>query len=173
MDKKAAFAMCVLLFNAQSRGYVQLRKDDPLDPPVVDSDYRYLADPLDELVLSEGCRVANEILMEGGPTKEVIKGAWPETLTHHKHVSQKDWLPFVRDTVGTCYHPSGTCKMVDSKKDDPTGVVDERLRVRGVRNLRGVDVSIMPVVNNGHTQMPAYAIGEKAADMIKEDAKTL
>lgn len=49
-------------------------------------------------------------------------------------------------------------------------VVDAKLRVHGVEGLRVVDVSIMPIVNNGHTQMPAYAIGEKAADLIKADA---
>lgn len=171
IDQRAAFAMCVLLFNAHSRGYVALRKDDPLGAPIVDSNY--LADPLDELVLSEACKVANEILMQGSPTKEVIKGSWPQNLTHHSYTTDEQWKGLVKETVGTCYHPSGTCKMVDSTKGkgDGMGVVDERLRVLGVKNLRVVDVSIMPVVNNGHTQMPAYAIGEKAAVMMREDAK--
>lgn len=40
----------------------------------------------------------------------------------------------------------------------------------GVRNLRVADVSSVPQVNNGHTQMVAYGIGEGAAKMIKEDA---
>jgi choline dehydrogenase-like flavoprotein len=53
------------------------------------------------------------------------------------------------------------------QKDDPLAVLDAELRVRGVSNLRVADVSVMPTLNNGHTQMPAYAIGEKAADMIK------
>ena len=52
--------------------------------------------------------------------------------------------------------------------DDPMAVLDEQLRVRGVQGLRVADVSVMPSLNMGHTQMPAYAIGEKAADMIKE-----
>lgn len=54
--------------------------------------------------------------------------------------------------------------------DDRNAVLDSRLRVRGVRNLRVADVSSVPTVNNGHTQMVAYGIGEGAADMIKEDA---
>jgi len=166
---KGAFAMCVILMNGHSRGTVTLPKDNLLAAPVVD--HNYLADPLDELVLGEGCRYANEILMEGGPTKEVIKGSWPETLTHHKNSTREQWISYVQETVGTCYHPAGTCKMANSSSDDPMAVVDERLRVKGVQGLRVVDVSIMPTVNNGHTQMPAYAIGEKAADMIKEDAK--
>jgi choline dehydrogenase-like flavoprotein len=55
-------------------------------------------------------------------------------------------------------------------KDDPNAVLDSRLRVRGVRNLRVADVSSIPRVNNGHTQMVAYGVGEGAAEMIKEDA---
>lgn len=54
------------------------------------------------------------------------------------------------------------------KADDPWSVVDEKLRVRGVEGLRVADTSIMPALHGGHTQMPAYGIGEKAADLIKE-----
>lgn len=54
------------------------------------------------------------------------------------------------------------------KSSDPKSVVDENLAVRGVKGLRVVDCSIMPILHGGHTQMPAYGIGEKAADIIKE-----
>lgn len=53
---------------------------------------------------------------------------------------------------------------------DVKAVLDSRLRVRGVRGLRVADVSSIPRVNNGHTQMVAYGVGEGAAEMIKEDA---
>jgi choline dehydrogenase-like flavoprotein len=52
---------------------------------------------------------------------------------------------------------------------NPNAVLDSRLRVRGVRNLRVADVSSFSIVNNGHTQMVAYGIEEGAAEMIKED----
>ena len=55
------------------------------------------------------------------------------------------------------------------KASDSQAVVDERLRVHGIDGLRVVDCSIMPVLHSGHTQMPAYAIAEKGADLIKED----
>ena len=51
--------------------------------------------------------------------------------------------------------------------DDPMAVLDHDLRVNGVTGLRVADTSVMPLLNQGHTQMPAYAIGEKAADLIK------
>ena len=52
---------------------------------------------------------------------------------------------------------------------DRDAVVDPRLRVRGVRGLRVVDASIMPVIPAGHTNAIVFMIGEKASDMIKED----
>lgn len=55
------------------------------------------------------------------------------------------------------------------KADNPQAVLDERLCVRGVSNLRVADCSVMPTLHGGHTQMPAYGIGEKCADLIKED----
>jgi choline dehydrogenase-like flavoprotein len=51
-------------------------------------------------------------------------------------------------------------------EQDGMAVLDAELRVRGVKNLRVADTSVMPLLNQGHTQMPAYAIGEKAANLI-------
>ena len=56
------------------------------------------------------------------------------------------------------------------QSDEPLAVVDAELRVYGTSNLRVVDVSIMPKLHSGHSQMPAYGIGEKAADLIKASA---
>lgn len=53
------------------------------------------------------------------------------------------------------------------KESDAKAVVDENLCVKGVKGLRVADCSIMPILHGGHSQMPAYGIGEKAADLIK------
>lgn len=167
IDHKHAFALCALLFNQHSRGSVTLASPDPLKNPVVD--HAYLNHPLDMLVMSEACRFGNEIIMSGSGTKSIIKGSWPADLTHHTHTRREDWEPHVRQHATTCYHASGTCAM--GKEGDSNAVLDSRLRVRGVRKLRVADVSSIPRVNNGHTQMVAYGIGEGAAEMIREDAK--
>ncbi|KAL5119198.1 hypothetical protein ACEQ8H_002908 [Pleosporales sp. CAS-2024a] len=167
IDHKHAFAMCALLFNQRSRGSVTLNSADPLKNPTVY--HAYLSDPLDMLVLSEACRFANEIVVRGPGTKDIIKGSWPAHLAHHAFTSREDWEPHVRQHATTCYHASGTCKM--GRDGDDMAVLDGRLRVRGVKRLRVADVSSVPRVNNGHTQMVAYGIGEGAVEMIREDAK--
>lgn len=66
----------------------------------------------------------------------------------------------------------GTCSMGGSQGIH-AGVVDERLRVYGMRGLRIIDASIMPKQIGAHLQATVYAIAEKGADMIKEDWKNI
>jgi choline dehydrogenase-like flavoprotein len=53
------------------------------------------------------------------------------------------------------------------------GVVDNRLRVYGTSNVRVVDASVLPFQVSGHLSSTIYAVAEKAADMIKEDASNI
>lgn len=166
IDKKHAFAMITELFAPRSKGKVSITTTDPFENPVVDCNY--LADPLDLLVLTEGVRFGNEIIMQGAGTKDVVKGSWPSDLTHHAFTKREEWIPHVKKEATTCYHAAGTCKM--GKDDDPMAVLGADLKVRGVQGLRVADCSVMPTLHGGHTQMPAYGIGERAAMLIAADA---
>ena len=81
---------------------------------------------------------------------------------------EEQWEDWVRDTTITDWHPVGTCAM-GGDEGIKGGVVDERLRVYGVRGLRVCDASVMPLQIAAHLQATVYAIGEKGADMIRED----
>jgi len=166
VDGEGVFTLITLLCGEVARGTVRLSSSDPTSKPIID--HALLDNDLDLAVLAEGCRVAHEVLMNGRGTKDIIIGAWPKTTSHPKDLN--GWKEHVRALSGTCYHPGGTCKMAPDT--DRMGVVDHHLRVRNVKGLRVVDVSIMPILNSGHTQAPAYAIGEKVADMILQDTKT-
>ena len=49
-------------------------------------------------------------------------------------------------------------------------VIDDRLRVHGIKGLRIADASIMPVIVSGNTSIPCIMIGEKCAHMVLTDA---
>ncbi|KAJ5725200.1 uncharacterized protein N7483_006557 [Penicillium malachiteum] len=161
---KHVFSIIAELFAPKSRGSVTLSSTDPLVNPIVDCNY--LDDPMDLLVLSEACKFGNEVVMNGAGTKDIVKGSWPPNLSHHTNKSREDWIPHVKEHATTCYHAAGTCAM--GKEGNPLAVLDGKLQVRGVTGLRVADCSVMPTLHGGHTQMPAYGIGEKCADLIKE-----
>lgn len=70
---------------------------------------------------------------------------------------------FLRTSVGTTWHPLGTCKMAPTEQ---MGVVDETLSVHGVKGLKVADLSIAPKNVAGNTMSTALMIGEKAADIF-------
>jgi choline dehydrogenase len=57
--------------------------------------------------------------------------------------------------------------------NDPAAVVDSRLRVIGLRGLRVVDASVMPLITSGNTNSPTLMIAERASDMIREDRRSV
>jgi choline dehydrogenase len=74
----------------------------------------------------------------------------------------------IREKAWTVFHQCGTCRM----GSDPTqSVVDARLRVHGIDGLRVADASIFPTISTGNTNAPAIMVGERASDLILEDAR--
>ena len=154
------FTMSVCQLRPTSRGAVAIKSRDPLDAPAMRPNY--LSTEVDCATVVEAVKLARRIAASTA-MREFVDGEYrpgPDARSDH------DLLEFVRNTGATIFHPVGTCKM----GSDAMGVVDERLRVRGVGGLRVVDASIMPTLVSGNTNWPAIMIAEKAADMISADA---
>jgi choline dehydrogenase-like flavoprotein len=150
----ATINTCVL--RPMSRGEIRLTDNKADTPPHIDP--RYFAHPEDRRVAIKGLNLSREILAQ--PAMRAYTGE--EVFPGLNVRSDEALLTYISERAKTVYHPVGTCKM----GDDDLAVVDPQLRVRGLRNLRVVDASIMPNLISGNTNAPSIMIGEKAADMI-------
>lgn len=147
-----------IVLDPQSRGCIRLRSADPHADPVIDPRYLEAEEDLD--VLIEALKLAREVghaePFDAYREREVHPG--PDTR------DREGFAEYIRNVAQTLYHPVGTCKMGSGDE----AVVDDRLRVHGVENLRVVDASVMPVIPSGNTNAATMMIAERAADFIRK-----
>ena len=153
------------LLQPKSVGELYLNTTHPFDSLIIDP--HYLEDPRDLEVLKRGIKVALDVANTSAFHSKGVTLVAESAKSPYKFGTDEFWEWFIRAAVYTVYHPVGTCKM--GPVDDPSTVVDPRLRVKGVDGLRVVDASIMPRITSGNTNAPTIMIGEKAADIIKAD----
>ncbi|MBE0414790.1 GMC family oxidoreductase [Yoonia sp.] len=143
----------------RSRGTVRLQSDNPADMPLIDPNY--LSDPYDREMSIRGLKLVQRILSQ----KALAPFIMAERLPGPDVQTNEEYFDFICVHSKTSHHCAGTCRM----GSDDAAVVDPRLRFNGIDGLRIADASIMPAVNSSNTNAPAMMIGEKAADMIKQD----
>ncbi|KAI4274204.1 MAG: hypothetical protein LQ337_004103 [Flavoplaca oasis] len=141
------------------------------DKPIINPHYyEGPGGEVDFLTMTAAQKFGHKIC-ETQPLKSmVVKRVFPPLPDNvaEGEAEEEKWEDWVRDTTLTDWHPVGTCAM-GGDEGMKGGVVDERLRVYGVRGLRVCDASIMPLQIAAHLQATVYAIGEKGADLIRED----
>ena len=160
MHDEAGFTTACYQLRPESLGSVHLASPDPSDQPAIK--FNFLSDPLDQRTMVDGFRLLRRLVhtraLDGIRGEERSPGGQVE--------SDGEILGWIRAHAETAYHPIGTCRMGPSSG---LTVVDERLRVHGINGLRIADASIMPTMVSGNTNAAAIMIGEKAADLIRED----
>jgi choline dehydrogenase len=143
-----------------SLGEITLVSPDPTVNPRIDP--AYLSDPFDRQTMANGLRLTRRLLQQAAlePVMEEEYRPGGEVQT------DEELIRYALQSGNSAHHPVGTCRM--GIGDD--AVVDPRLRVLGVEGLRVADASIMPRIVSGNTNAAAIVIGDKAADMLLEDA---
>ncbi len=140
-----------------SRGAVTLRSPDPADRPVIQANY--LSAPADQHAMVAGARIGQRIARTA-PFADLVQ---EELQPPPGCDSDEALLAFIRQTASTVYHPSGTCRM----GSDEAAVLDPALRLRGLRGLRVVDASAMPLVPSTNIQPAVMMLAERAAGFMR------
>jgi choline dehydrogenase len=154
------FIASICQLRPESRGFVRIKSANPAEAPAIQP--RYLSDPIDRDTVVAGLKLLRGIMGQPAMQRYIAE----ERVPGPQVTSDTDLLAFARSAGTTVFHPTSTCRM----GADANAVVDERLRVRGIGNLRVVDASIMPTVVSGNTNAAVVMIAEKGADMILQDA---
>ncbi|MCY4046183.1 MAG: GMC family oxidoreductase N-terminal domain-containing protein [Cellvibrionales bacterium] len=160
LPKDHGVSVRACLLTPKSSGTVDIRSNNGLDNPLIDFNFLDRQEDIDVLV-----RLFKFVqTWMHHPEWKGILGAEAKGADLAK--DDEGIIAFIREYIETDYHPVGTCKM----GIDEMAVVDPRLNVKGVENLRVADASIMPEIVRGNTNIPCMMIGDKAAEMILADA---
>lgn len=142
----------------ESRGTIRIQSPDATVKPLIQPNY--FSAPQDIICITKALELIKNIVRQ--TPFDRYRG---ETLSVEADEADEDKVRnWIRDNANTIFHPVGTCRM----GVDDAAVLDGKLRVRGVDNLRVVDASVMPTITSGNTSAPTMMIAEKAAQMILE-----
>ena len=150
------FAISPVGLYPRSRGRVTLASPDPFAAPLVDPNL--LSAPEDLQPLLNGIRLARKIFAAPAFARYQAEETSPGSAIQ----SDAELEAYIRAEAYTVHHPVSTCRM----GRDATAVVDPRLRVIGLENLRVADASVFPSIIGGNTNAAVVMIAEKAGDLI-------
>lgn len=167
IEHRDSWTVFVMLMYPRSKGYVRLRSSNPLHPPKLQPNFFSESSDIDRMV--EGIKTVVR-LAETEAFRSIGSQLHQKPVPgckEHSFGTDEYWACSLRQWTMSMHHQSGTCKMGPS--NDSSAVVNPRLTVHGIQNLRVVDTSIMPNLPGAHIIAPSYMIGEKGADLIKQD----
>jgi len=160
LDDFSGFTVSACPLQPTSRGSVRIVSPQPADHPAIT--VNYLSTENDRRTAVAGLRSIRRIMAQPAIVPLVAE----ELAPGRKAQDDEALLEFARTTGSSLYHPVGSVAMGDSNAP-----LDPRCRVRGIQGLRVVDGSVMPQIVSGNTNAAIIMIGERAADLILEDAR--
>ncbi|QGG80880.1 choline dehydrogenase [Litorivicinus lipolyticus] len=156
-----AFTASVCNLNPTSRGQVRIQSNRFDDAPLIEPNY--LSTPEDRKIAADSLRQIRDIVNQSALAQYQPEEYKPGL----QYQTDEELATLAGEIATTIFHPVGTVKM--GRDDDTMAVLDTRLRVRGVHNLRVADASVMPTITSGNTNSPTLMIAEKAARFIIDD----
>ncbi len=162
LDKEPGMTVTCYQCRPESQGTIHIGSPDSHEAPKIRPNF--LDQKLDQDTLVSALQLCRAL----GQTEALGRYVSYEMGPGPDVKSDAEFLQFARDTGTTTYHPMGTCKM----GHDPMAVVNDRLQVHGMKCLRIADASIFPTMPSGNINAPVIMTAEKAADMIREDARS-
>ena len=143
----------------KSRGHIRLKSSNPYDYPKIQFNYLQHDDDLKQMI--ESIHVARRILSQNSLKPFSGKEIGPGVNAKSDEILEE----YIRSKSETAYHPSCTLKM----GIDKMSVVDEKLKIYGLENIRVIDSSVMPEITSGNLNAPTLMIAEKGADLINNE----
>lgn len=155
----------IVLLHPDSRGKVKLKSNDPHEHPLIYTGFFSNTTDLERFAyMIENYLSVLKTSFFKNLNSDVVDLNVKE-CKHYQFKSHEYWKCFSLNMAASLFHPVGTCAMGPKGY----GVVDERLKVYGIRRLRVIDASVMPLITSGNTNAPTIMIAERASDIIKED----
>lgn len=160
-----AFCMTPNIPRPRSKGQLYLTSNDANVKPALD--FKYFTDPegYDAATIVAGLKAAREVAKKE-PFKSWLKR---EVAPGPAVTSDEDLSAYGRKVAQTVYHPAGTTKMGNLKKDE-MAVVDSSLRLRGIKGVRIADAGVFPEMTTANPMLTVLGIGERCAEMVAEEA---
>ncbi|KAG9956562.1 alcohol oxidase, partial [Aureobasidium melanogenum] len=143
-----------------ARGTVHITSNNSFDLPEINPSY--FGHPLDLQLQTLATQQAAQVYSTSPLAEMVNEPILPASLP----TTYAAWETFVKDTFTSVWHPIATLSMM---KEEFGGVVNSKLKVYGLSNVRVVDASVLPVQLSAHLSSSLYGIAEKAAVMIRQD----
>ncbi|KAK4543882.1 hypothetical protein LTR36_004656 [Oleoguttula mirabilis] len=146
-----------------SRGIVHIRTNNSWDHPIVQPSY--FNHPLDIMLQTAVSKQTREVF-QTQPLAQYVQQELMPGNSVGEDASFDEWEGWVKQTFTSVWHYIATLAMM---KEEYGGVVDSRMKIYGIENVRAIDASVLPIQLSAHLSSSLYGIAEKAAVVIKED----